>query len=107
MLFLNKRIFKELSESNESIAPSILSNRLKMLEEYNFIIKKDLPNNHTTKHYFLTEKGVSLTPIIVELALWGHHNIVPIEDQEILNRLGKDELCQFVIDRCKSKTAIL
>ena len=107
MLLEHKKTFKEFSECAESIAPSILSNRLKRLEEFRFIEKTELPNNRKTKYYLLTKTGLSLTPIIMELTLWSHHNITPIEDQEILNLLGKEEMCQLVIDSYKSKTASL
>ena len=56
MLLEQKKTFKEFSESDESIAPSILSNRLKMLEKMGFIVKEKLPDNQKTNHYFLTEK---------------------------------------------------
>ena len=65
MLLEQKKTFKEFSESDESIAPSILSNRLKTLEKIGFIVKQKLPDNQKTNHYFLTEKGLSLTPIII------------------------------------------
>ena len=57
MLLEQKKTFKEFSESDESIAPSILSNRLKALEKIGFIIKVKLPDNQKTNYYFLIEKG--------------------------------------------------
>lgn len=85
MLLEQKKTFKEFSQSNESIAPSVLSNRLKTLEKTGFIVKEKLPDNQKTNHYFLTEKGLSLTPVIIELALWSHHNIKPVDNQDIAN----------------------
>ena len=102
-----KKTFKEFSESDESIAPSILSNRLKTLEKIGFIVKQKLPNNQKTNHYILTEKGLSLTPIIIELALWSHHNIKPVENQDIVNFKDKNELYLAIIERYKSKTVTL
>ena len=89
MLLEQKKTFKEFSESDESIAPSILSNRLKTLEKIGFIVKQKLPDNQKTNHYFLTEKGLSLTPVITELALWSHNNIKE-SDIHILNELNMD-----------------
>ena len=54
MLLEQKKTFKEFSESDESIAPSILSNRLKTLEKTEFIIKVKPKDNKKTNHYFLT-----------------------------------------------------
>jgi hypothetical protein len=64
----------------------------------------------TTKkinHYFLTEKGLSLTPVITELALWSHHNIKPIDNQDLTNVKDKNELQLAIIERYKSKTVTL
>ena len=107
MLLEQKKTFKEFSESDESIAPSILSNRLKTIEKIGFIVKQKLPNNQKTNHYILTEKGLSLTPIIIELALWSHHNIKPVENQDIVNFKDKNELYLAIIERYKSKTVTL
>ena len=107
MLLEQKKTFKEFSESDESIAPSILSNRLKTLEKIGFIVKQKLPDNQKTNHYFLTEKGLSLTPVIIELALWSHHNIKPVDNQDISNVKDKNELYLAIIERYKSKTATL
>ena len=103
MLLEQKKTFKEFSESDESIAPSILSNRLKTLEKIGFIVKQKLPDNQKTNHYFLTEKGLSLTPVIIELALWSHNNIKE-SDIYILNELNlnnKSKLNQQIIDKYK------
>jgi len=107
MLLEQKKTFKEFSESDESIAPSILSNRLKTLEKIGFIVKQKLPDNQKTNHYFLTEKGLSLTPVIMELALWSHHNIKPVDNQDIANVKDKNELHMAIIKRYKSKTVTL
>ena len=107
MLLEQKKTFKEFSESDESIAPSILSNRLKMLEKMGFIVKEKLPDNQKTNHYFLTEKGLSLTPVVIELALWSHNNIKPYDNQDIANFKDKNELHLTVIERYKSKTVTL
>ena len=107
MLLEQKKTFKEFSESDESIAPSILSNRLKTLEKIGFIVKQKLPDNQKTNHYFLTEKGLSLTPVIIELALWSHYNIKPVDNQDIANVKDKNELILAIIERYKSKTVTL
>ena len=75
MLIEGKKTFKDFSESEEAIATNILSSRLKMLEEFNIITKGKLPNNNKTNIYILTQKGIALTPIIVELCIWGDANM--------------------------------
>ena len=104
MLLEQKKTFKEFSESDESIAPSILSNRLKTLEKTGFILKVKPQDNQKTNYYFLTEKGLSLTPIVIELALWSHHNIKPIDDLELLKVKNKQKVHQILVERYQSKT---
>ena len=91
MLFEGKKTFKDFSESDEAIASNILSSRLKMLEEYKMISKEKLPDNKKTNIYLLTEKGLSLTPTIVELTLWSEGNI-----REFHPKLYSDDRIEMV-----------
>jgi DNA-binding HxlR family transcriptional regulator len=70
MLVEGKETFKDFTESEEAIATNILSARLKFLEEMGIILKTKRPNNKKTNLYLLTEKGLALTPILLELATW-------------------------------------
>jgi len=75
MLFQGKRTFKDFSTSPEGIAPGILSSRLKWLEENELITKQKLPDNKKENIYLLTEKGIELAPIIIEIILWSDKNL--------------------------------
>ncbi|MEM6684387.1 MAG: helix-turn-helix domain-containing protein [Bacteroidota bacterium] len=75
MLLEGKETFKDFTESEEAIATNILSAKLKLLEESGIIIKTKRPNNKKTNLYLLTEKGLALTPILVELAFWSDHHL--------------------------------
>lgn len=85
MLLYNQKTFKDFSEASENIATNILSSRLKRLERNGFITKTKPLNNKKTNIYLLTEKGLSLIPIIVELAIWGDANIHIPSSQEAEN----------------------
>lgn len=74
MLLGHKKTFKEISDSEEAIAPSILSARLKLLECFELITKRKLPENMKENIYLLTEKGISLTPMITEIILFADKN---------------------------------
>tara|TARA_B110000259_G_scaffold93288_1_gene108027 strand:+ start:158 stop:583 length:426 start_codon:yes stop_codon:yes gene_type:complete len=105
MLLEYKKTFKDFSESAESIAPNILSARLKTLLKTGFVTKVMHPDNKKTFIYNLTEKGLSLTPVIIELGLWSHNNIKE-SDIYILNELNmninnKSKLNQQIIDKYK------
>ena len=67
MILFHKRTFKDFSESDEAIATNILSTRLKMLMEYEIIRKEKLPDNKQKNIYILTQRGLNLTPVIINL----------------------------------------
>jgi len=75
MLIEGKETFKDFTESEEAIATNILSSKLKLLEEVGIIIKTKRPDNKKTNLYLLTEKGLALTPVLVELANWSDKNL--------------------------------
>jgi DNA-binding HxlR family transcriptional regulator len=104
MLVKHKKTFKEMSDSYEKIAPSILSARLKLLESYKLIFKTKAPENKKENIYLLTEKGIRLTPIIIEFSLWGNYNMREfneIDDIEGLN-LDKTLIIQKIQDSYNS-----
>ena len=104
MLVKHKKTFKQMSDSYEKIAPSILSARLKLLESYKLIFKTKVPDNKKENIYLLTEKGIRLTPIIIEFSLWGNYNMREfneIDDIEGLN-LDKTLIIQKVQDSYNS-----
>jgi hypothetical protein len=41
------------------------------------------------------------------LALWSHHNVRPVDNQDMANVKDKNELHLAIIERYKSKTATL
>ena len=71
LVFLRKRHFKDFQSSPEKIATNILSNRLKMLECAGIISRKTDPENARQVVYDLTDKGIDLIPMLVEMILWG------------------------------------
>jgi len=75
MLIENKQTFKDFTESDEGIATNILTAKLKQLEEFGIIIKTKLPNNKKSNIYLLTEKGLAMIPIIIELGIWSDNHL--------------------------------
>ena len=91
MLLKYKKTFKEISDSDERIAPSILSARLKLLESYKLILKTKVPDNKKENIYLLTEKGISLAPIIIELSLWGNSSMREFNQIDDIEGLNSDK----------------
>ena len=91
ILFEGRATFKDFVESPEAIATNILSIRLKMLEDFGIINKQKLSANKKTNIYTLTPKGLSLTPVLIELTLWSKYNI-----QEFNPNLNLGEQLEWV-----------
>lgn len=75
LLFRNFHEFKEFLESPEGIATNILSARLKTLAKDGIIKSIPHPTNGTKKLYYLTEKGKTLMPLLIEMTIWGSDQI--------------------------------
>ncbi len=91
ILFEGRTTFKDFVESPEAIATNILSIRLKMLEDFGIIKKQKLPSNRKTNIYTLTDKGVALTPVLIEMTLWSKYHI-----KEFNPDLNLDEKLEWV-----------
>lgn len=112
MLIEGKETFKDFTEADEAIATNILTAKLKFLEEAGIIIKTQRPENKKTNLYLLTDKGLALAPVLVELALWSdknlrkiHPNIVNGEEMEFL-RNDKVAFANVLVTKYKEKLAI-
>ena len=104
LLVKHKKTFKEISDSDEKIVPSILSARLKLLESYKLIFKTKARYNKKENIYLLTEKGIRLTPIIIEFSLWGNSNMREFNEIDDIEGLNSDKtlIIQTVQDNYNS-----
>jgi DNA-binding HxlR family transcriptional regulator len=75
MLLYHKMTFKEFSLSDEQIAPSMLSSRLKLLTSYELITKEKQANNKKENIYLLTEKAIELSSILIDISIWGDKHL--------------------------------
>ena len=91
MLIYHKKSFREFSESAEQIAPSILSTRLKLLVEYGLISKHKLFDNKKENVYLLSEKGIGLSSILLDLTIWGDKNLREFNELDSIKGLEMDK----------------
>ena len=70
MMFVGKRYFNELRDSDEKIASNILTDRLNKLKASGIIIKTKDSKHKQKNIYTLTEQGIDLMPIIIQMASW-------------------------------------
>ncbi len=72
LMFSGKRHFRELLASDEGISSNILADRLKMLLAEGIISKAEDPSHAQKMVYTLTEKGVALLPILLQISEWSY-----------------------------------
>jgi DNA-binding HxlR family transcriptional regulator len=70
LMFKGFRTFNEFRDAGEGIASNILSDRLTRLEAEGIITKGSDPEDARRFIYRLTDKGVDLAPVLVEIVLW-------------------------------------
>ena len=70
LAFKGKDSFSDFLASDEGIARNILADRLSSLEAHGFIEKHPHPEDRRRSIYSLTERGLGLIPVLVEMILW-------------------------------------
>ena len=75
IIILRKKTFTEFLKSNEKIATNILANRLEKLTRHSLLKFTKMPNDKKTKIYYLTDSGIDLFRIVLEMILWSHRNL--------------------------------
>lgn len=76
IIFLNRRHFRELlTKSVEGIASNILADRLQMLVRQGIVVKSHDASHKQKAIYSLTERGIELLPLLMEMAAWGHMHL--------------------------------
>jgi DNA-binding HxlR family transcriptional regulator len=70
LMFKEKKTFNEFQNAEEKIATNILSDRLQRLDHAGIVIKQSNLNDARRYIYRLTEKGIDLAPMLIEMFLW-------------------------------------
>jgi DNA-binding HxlR family transcriptional regulator len=72
--------FQDFQESLKGIAPTVLSQRLKLMEEHGLVERRFYSDHPPRAEYLLTDKGRELGMVVGALAAWGsrhvHHETV-------------------------------
>jgi len=109
LIFTNKATYGDFLTSKEKIATNILADRLKLLEANGFITSAVSPEKKNKFVYSLTEKGIDLVPVIVELMLWGSkHN--PPGNEDLVKKVENDkegtisQLKKQLLERLENKS---
>jgi len=71
LLDSGSRRFQDFQDSLEGIAPTTLSNRLKMLEQSGVVERRFYEDHPPRAEYVLTKKGEKMSSIIAAMRDWG------------------------------------
>ncbi len=81
------RTFKEFQQSGEGIATNILADRLQKLINVDIISTEQVPDDRRSIHYRLTEKGIDLAPVLLDLLIWGARHEETSAPCAVINQL--------------------
>jgi DNA-binding HxlR family transcriptional regulator len=71
LMIRGAKYFKDFQESGEGIASNILADRLRKLQKAGIISAEAGEKDGRRVDYRLTQKGIDLAPVLLELLLWG------------------------------------
>ncbi|MBK9491735.1 MAG: helix-turn-helix transcriptional regulator [Haliscomenobacter sp.] len=96
LMFTDKCTYGDFLKSPEGIATNILASRLHILEENEVIKKLDHPDSKAKILYRLTQKGIDLLPILVEIHLWADKYFVIPDEIKTTIEAGKKDKERFI-----------
>jgi DNA-binding HxlR family transcriptional regulator len=71
MMVRGYHTFKQFQESGEGISSNVLSDRLRTLEAAGILLPELDETDGRRLNYRLTQKGIDLAPVMLELLIWG------------------------------------
>lgn len=89
MMVRGYRTFKEFQTSGEGIATNVLSDRLQKLEAAGILCTESNPEDGRRLYYRLTEKGIELAPVLLEVVVWGARHDKTGTPPELIERMVK------------------
>jgi DNA-binding HxlR family transcriptional regulator len=67
--------FQDFQDSLKGIAPTVLSDRLKLMEEHGLVERRFYSDHPPRAEYLLTDKGRELGVVVGALAVWGSRHV--------------------------------
>ena len=100
VVFWGKHTYGEFLGSDERIATNILASRLRHLEKEGLIRRSPDLHDRRKDRFDLTERGIALVPVLVELTCWSARN----EDWRSLPHGGTEAQHRFVAGLLDGRT---
>jgi DNA-binding HxlR family transcriptional regulator len=96
LMFKKECTYGDFLKAEEKIATNILASRLQTLEENGIIMKLDHPDSKAKVLYKLTEKGIDLLPIMIEINIWANKYFSLPEDRKAIIKEVKKGKEKFI-----------
>ncbi|MCC6287382.1 MAG: helix-turn-helix transcriptional regulator [Chitinophagaceae bacterium] len=106
LMFKGKHYYGEFLQSEEKIATNVLADRLALLEEANIVVKRVDPAHGSKFIYKLTQKGIHLLPVLVDVIMWSaKYDKNSAVDKKFVNRAkrGKEGLLKEISSQLKDE----
>ena len=71
MMFAGKKHFREFLQSGEGVSSRTLADRLQTLQAEGIVTRHEYPAHKLKAVYRLTQAGIDLLPVLVNLGVWG------------------------------------
>ncbi len=92
LMYSKQCTYGDFLKSGEKIATNILASRLQTLEESGIISKSEHPDSKAKVLYKLTQKGIDLLPLMIEINLWAEkYFTLPADQKTMLKEVKKDK----------------
>jgi DNA-binding HxlR family transcriptional regulator len=88
MMVRGYRTFGEFQHSGEGIATNILAGRLRRLETGGLVCAEPAAGDGRSIHYRLTEKGIALAPVLLELLIWAARHEKTDAPKEVIDQMA-------------------
>jgi DNA-binding HxlR family transcriptional regulator len=109
IVFFGKKTYGEFLASTEGMATNILASRLVHLEQQGLLAKKPYEQDKRKEVYYLTDKGLDLIPVLLEMGLWSArydpHTAAP-PGWIAMVKADKERVSKLVRDTVKSGGAV-
>jgi DNA-binding HxlR family transcriptional regulator len=110
MMLRGKKRYRDFLQSEEGISTNILADRLKRMQQMGLVEKFADPGDRKASVYLLTDKGLDLFPVLLEVMRWGmkhdEHSIVPPQVAAALAG-SKDDLARQARSQIQSERKAL
>jgi DNA-binding HxlR family transcriptional regulator len=101
LAYFGKETYGDLLKMEEGIATNVLADRLVVLEKEGLITKEIFVGSKSKFKYKLTQKGIDLSPTIMEMMVWGGKYCDVFPEQKALVKMTKQKRQALVEDVMK------